>query len=185
MEAGPTEAELLLLVHHHPGRLRVRSHTFQSPARDAAETPALGRVLSILGHMSSVTRFDANPFTGSLVIEYEPGHVEPGAILSSVAKAAGLAGVIDIEAARRERPNVALVVANKVHSLDRALDEASGGRLSLRTLVPAALFAGAAFLLVRRPQPPRWDNLLYWSYSVFRDLNREAMATLSDDAPPK
>jgi len=167
----PRSTEPLVLVHHHPGRLRVRAEAFRGGGRGEPEPAPLARARESIVHNAWVTRIAADPFTGSLLIEYRPGEVEPGAVLATLAQAAGLAGVIDAETARRTRPGAAVVVADTLRTIDRALNEASGGRTNLRTLIPAALFASAAYFLVRRPEPPRWDNLMYWSYSIFRDLN--------------
>jgi heavy-metal-associated domain-containing protein len=160
--------EPLRLVHHHPGRLRVRADVFRSPdeerlalARAAAETqPGVQRVV-------------ASRFTGSLLIEYVPGQVEPGAILAAVAGAAGLAGVVDADMVRRSAPDPATTLIRTVKRIDGVVREVTNGRAGLSTLVPAVLAVGALAQLLRSPMSPRWENLAYWSYSVFRDLHAD------------
>jgi hypothetical protein len=132
-------------------------------AREAAETHP------------GVIHAEANAFTGSLLVEYRPDLVEPGAILAAVAGAGGLAGIIDAAAVRRGGPDAGLALIDFVKRVDRTIKEVSGGRVGLATIVPGGLAAGALFFLARRPEPPRWDNLLYWSYSIFRDLHRDAI----------
>jgi hypothetical protein len=170
----PTEP--LLLVHHHPGRLRVRADAFRvegagalDRARDAAE------------RQPGVRRVRANAVTGSLLVEYQPGSVEPGAILAALAAAAGLSGVIDEDSVRRARPDAAVVVARAVRKVDHLVRELSGGRAHLRTVFPAALLIGAAVGFARQGGAPRWENLAYWSYAIFRDLNREVMAEAEEE----
>jgi heavy-metal-associated domain-containing protein len=191
--------EPLRLVHHHPGRLRLRAEAFRAgagpreteklPARaagrgtdEAALRPALQRALAALRAHAGVTRIAHSPFTGSLLIEYQPGRVEPGALLASVAAAAGLSGVVDEESMRRHHFDAAVAVVRGLGQANRATRELTGGRADLRTLVPAGLFAGALFSLFRRPLLPRWDNLLYWSYTMFRDLNTEVVQRIRDEA---
>ena len=51
----------------------------------------------------------------------------------------------------------------------------AGDRADLKLLVPAALAGAAVVSFFKRPVLPRWDNLLWWSYSTFRDLNGDAI----------
>jgi hypothetical protein len=158
--------EALLLVHHHPGRLRVRADGFRAPRAGAPASDSLEQARAAVAALPSVTSVTANPFTGSLLIEYLPGQVEPGAILAVAARAAGLAHVTDVEAERRQRRNLGDVVTAAARELDRVVVQATEGRHDLRTVVPLALFAGAAWSFMRQPEIPRWDNLLWWGYSV-------------------
>jgi hypothetical protein len=162
--------EPLQLVHHHPGRLRVRAEAFRADGADA-----LQRARAAAERQPGVRKVEANTLTGSLLVEYSPGSVEPGAILAALTAAAGLSGVIDSDAARRSRPDAAVLVASAVRKVDSILGEVSGGRAHLRTLFPAALLVGAAVTIMRQGGAPRWENLAYWSYAIFRDLNREVL----------
>jgi Heavy metal associated domain 2 len=158
----PDEPEPLRLIHHHPGRLRMRADAFRYDeplARVAAEA------------QPGVERVATNGFTGSLLVEYVPGRVEPGAILAAVADAAGLAGVVDADTLRRNAPDPAIGIIRAVKKVDALLREVSGGRARLGTVVPGVLLATAMVQLLRHPVSPRWDNLAYWGYSIFRDLH--------------
>jgi hypothetical protein len=163
---GPDDegSEPLRLVHHHPGRLRMRAAAFRGDE-------ALARARAAALAQPGVERVAANGFTGSLLVEYVPGRVEPGAILAAIADAAGLSGVVDADTLRRNAPDPALGIIRTVKKIDAALREVSGGRARLGTMVPGVLLAGAMVQLLRRPLSPRWENLAYWSYSVFRDLH--------------
>ncbi len=163
-------AEPLRLVHHHPGRLRVRADVLRGP-----ESAAAAAAKSALTGMPGVSRVDYSEFTGSLLIEYTPGAVEPDALCSRAAQAAGLDGVTD----EATPPNNPREPANAVALSARVLDEVAraltGERTDLKTLVPAALAGAALFSFLRRPLLPRWETLLWYSYSTFRDLNGDAM----------
>jgi Heavy metal associated domain 2 len=157
--------EALQLVHHHPGRLRVRADKF----RVDEETVRLVR--EGLDRFRGVTRTEHNLRTGSILIEYQPGVAEPEAILAFVADTADL----DRYAPRIAPPvEPGLIAIEAVREINAISLELTGKRMDLRTLVPAGLAAlGAyAFLEQRGERLPRWDNLLYWSYNMFTLLHR-------------
>ncbi len=153
--------EALELVHHHPGRLRVRAHAFADGA---------GRVDVVREAMLAVpgiTRFEHSLRTGSILLEYEPGLAEPDAILHKLATSAGLAACGDHALARARTP--AIVAVGAVQELNAIASELTGHKADLRSLIPAGLAALSAYSWVagKEPRLPRWDNLLWWSYSVF------------------
>jgi hypothetical protein len=155
--------EVLELVHHHPGRIRVRADVFR------AGSDAEDRVVAAAAAMRAlpgVTRFDHNRRTGSVLIEYQPGLAQPGEILARLADAAGVAPCGDEALARTRTP--ALVAVGAMQELNAIAGELTGQKADLRTLIPAGLAALSAYSLLTGKDPmPRWDNLLWWSYSVF------------------
>jgi hypothetical protein len=169
--------EALQLVHHHPGRLRVRAAAFR-----AVEGP-VGRVRDVLEAFPGVTRFSHRMRTGSLLIEYEPGLAEPDAILARIADVAGIsraeAGAVD----RRDPGLFAIDAAREVNAI---VHELTGFRADLRAMIPAGLAATAAYAFVQQKgkRLPRWDNLLYWSYNVFVSLYRREVDGSTHPAPP-
>jgi hypothetical protein len=158
--------EVLELVHHHPGRLRVRAAALRG------DDPRVERATEALQAIPGITRVDHSARTGSILVEYEPGHAEPHAIVERMAQAAGLMSPFDPRAMKpRFVPSDALI--DGARGLNSITNELTGRRTDLRTLVPAAM-AGAAvysFLYGQGPRLPRWDNLLYWSYSIFSALH--------------
>lgn len=169
-EQGP---EVLQLVHHHPGRLRLRSPAFVD--NDAVAT----RVREALAGTLGVSRVDHDAHTGSLVVEYEPGLSSPDAIIERAAQAAGL-----LRAPDRPEGSVRCQgdrVVGACRRINAATYDLSGSRVELRTLVPFALAGlSAVILVVRGPRLPRWDNLAYWSISLFALLHSREM----NAAPP-
>ena len=161
--------EALKLVHHHPGRLRVRATVFEKDA------PALVAVRARLDALAGIVEVAHTATTGSLLIVYQPGMVEPDTIVAVVAEAAELDLPRD-EPRDPRRP--ALIAIGVGHELNAAVEELTGRRANLATIVPAALAGFAAFSWLKHEDSrlPRWDNLLYWSWSVFRDLNRRSIA---------
>jgi hypothetical protein len=171
-DAAPAEPDQLLeLVHHHPGRLRVRAAVL----RDDAELAE--RITQALEGMPGIARVTHNARTGSVLVEYEPGLVEPDAIAEQIAKTAQLISPFDPRAAKPVfRPAGALIEGTR--ELNAIAEELTGGRVDLRSLVPAALAGAAAysFAFGKGPRLPRWDNLLWWSYSVFHSLHAREIA---------
>ncbi len=174
-DAAPTQ--VLELVHHHPGRLRVRARAL----RDDAELAA--RIAVALEGMPGITRVTHSPRTGSVLVEYEPGLVEPDAIALRIAETAQLISPFDPRAARPvPRPASALIEGAR--ELNAIAQELTGGRADLRSIVPAALAGAAAysFAFGKVHRLPRWDNLLWWSYSVFASLHARDIAIATDGA---
>lgn len=156
----------LALVHHHPGRLRVRAERLRSDPDLAAH------VLGALEGVAGVVRASHNAQTGSILVEYEPGFAEPQDLIEEIACRAGLLSPFD---PRAEKPVVrpAAVVIDAARDLDAACEQLTGARAGLRVLVPAALAGVAAYSFVRGAgsRLPRWDNLVWWAYSIFASLH--------------
>jgi len=153
-------------VHHHPGRLRVRAEAFR-------QGDVAGHVREAALALPGVVRVEHNARSGSVLVEYEPGMAEPDALLAEVAAAGNLAPCDDGALARMRSP--ALVAVGAVQELNAIAGELTGQRADLRALVPAGLVALTAYSLLRGTEPrlPRWDNLLWWSYSVFMNHHRD------------
>jgi hypothetical protein len=168
-EAQPA-AEALRLVHHHPGRLRLRS-----PAL-VGDDAAAARVRAAFAGSTAVQRVAHDGRSGSLVIEYEPGLADPDAIAARAAQAAGLPLAFN-GAERPDRPHAEWFV-EACRGLNASAYELTGRRLELRTLVPATLAGLSAVLLVvgKGPRLPRWDSLAYWSVTIFAMLHVQEMS---------
>ena len=143
-------------------------------------------IIEALEGVPGVVRVTHNAKTGSLLVEYEPGHVEPDAIAERIAKAAHLISPFDPRAARPIfRPASALIDGTR--ELNAIANEITGGRVDLRSVFPAALAGAAAysFAFGKGPRLPRWDNLLWWSYSVFASLHARDIARSGTTPPPE
>jgi hypothetical protein len=155
----------VVLVYHHPGRLRLRGDVLERSASTAA------RLSDAVGRIDGVGRVAHNRASGSLLVEYAPDCVDADAILGALADAG-----VRLEE-RPRRPDAARTVVNAARNLNVHVGEATRGAVDLHGVVSFALGVGALTSLVlgRRSRWPRWDNLLYWSYTFFRDVRvREA-----------
>jgi hypothetical protein len=171
-----TPREVLSVIHHHPGRLRLRAEAFRSG--DAAD-----RARAVLDAEPGITRVSHNKSTGSLLVEYQPGLADPEALLARIAAAADLEmPAEDMRLERREPAIVAIDVAREVNAI---VHELTGHRADLRSLVPAGMAAlGVYALATQGDRLPRWDNLLYWSYNIFTQLHRREIDSRTDEEPP-
>jgi Heavy metal associated domain 2 len=153
------------LVYHHPGRLRLRGDVLErSPSVAARMSEAVSRI-------DGVGRVAHRRASGSLLVEYAPERIDADAILCAVSDA----GVLLEEKPRR--PDASRAVVGATRGLNAQVGEATRGAADLHGIVSFALGVGAitSLALGRQPRWPRWDNLLYWSYTFFRDVHlREA-----------
>lgn len=176
--AADDPRDALELVHHHPGRLRLRADLLRDPEVAA-------RVQAALNGEPGILRVSHNPKIGSVLIEYQPGLVDADVLIACVAGAAGLdPPVSDLDPrARRAEPGKAAIRAAK--ELNEIVYELTGFQADMRTLVPLGLSALAAysFATSKEPKLPRWDNLLYWSYNIFSQLHRREIDASDRELP--
>jgi Heavy metal associated domain 2 len=158
---GPGDVPEVTLVFHHPGRLRLRGDILVRSASAAA------RMHDALSGLDGVGRVVHNGTSGSLLVEYAPQRIDADAILSAVA---GTGVRLD---ERPRRPDASLALVGAARGLNAQVGEATRGAADLHGVVSFALGVGAVTSLVlgRQPRWPRWDNLLYWSYTFFRDVH--------------
>jgi len=177
-QATPTSAdEPLRLVHHHPGYLRVRAAVFLG-VDDASHIVAAARTAaeSVPGFRS----WSLNPKTGSAVIEYEPGAVEPDDLLKHVAKSAGLRGVEVATRHKTTRQEVVSSFLDKVQGANQTVNHLTGGRADLRELIPAALAVVSVISFIEndyRSRLPHWMSALYRGYRIFMQWHRPEVRT--------
>ena len=155
----------VMLVYHHPGRLRLRGDVLERSASVAL------RLRDAVSCIDGVGRVAHNRASGSLLVEYAPERVDADAILCAVADAG-----VRLEE-RPRRPDASRALVNAARELNAHVEEATRGAADLHGVVSFALGVGALTSLVmgRQSPWPRWDNLLYWSYTFFRDVRvREA-----------
>jgi hypothetical protein len=121
----------------------------------------------VVSRVEGVGRVAHNRVSGSLLVEYAPERVDADAILATLSDA----GVRLDDRPRRRDASRAVVGAAR--DLNARVGDATRGAADLHGVVSFALGAFALTSLVLGPHPrwPRWDNLLYWSYTFFRDVH--------------
>lgn len=171
MSTGGHESHgVLKIAHHHPGRLRVRANAF------ANDGESVGHVKDELARIRGIRSVEHDPRSGSVLVQYEPRLVKANRIIERIAT------VGDLDVSPPE-PRNARDSANGVLELFRWLDtmteQATGSRLSLRLLVPGGVAAASVYSFFKSSHPrlPRWDNLAYWAFSLFVELNARREVT--------
>lgn len=184
MTAGDVgeEREVLELAHHHPGRLRVRANAFG----EGGEERVL-RVRAALQGLPGVTAVTHTVQSGSILVEYSPGHAEPDEIIAAIADAAGLGRPLPEEELRRRRAQPALLAIGAARELNALTQELTGFRADLRAIAPMAMagLAAYSFMHEKGARMPRWDNLLYWSFNIFTMLHRREIDAAGERPKPE
>jgi hypothetical protein len=157
----------LAVVHHHPGRLRLRSRALEGSAGAKRAADASVALRGIVG----VRDVRASAETGSMLVTYAPEVVAADAIAEAVSRNTGIAIGTD-EPKPGDEDRLAYIAIDVVREVNTFVQDLTHHRADLRVLVPATLAALSALSLAERgARLPSWDNLLYWSYSIFLSVN--------------
>ncbi|MBX3216049.1 MAG: hypothetical protein KF850_28675 [Labilithrix sp.] len=159
------------IAHHHPGRLRMRTDAFVDDLQ-AAEPTRVG-----LARTPGVRSAAHDPRTGSLLVEYEPRVVDEGQLIVRACELSGLT----LTSPDAPATSAARRIVDFVREVDHRTESMTGGRLGLGVVIPGGLMALGvySFFKSEHARLPRWDSLVYWSYSIF--VHAHARATR--DAP--
>ena len=177
--------DALELVHHHPGRIRVRAealrvhgksggngrknghdhgqgHGHAESREDAHEDEEADDVRALAARiqagmeaMPGISRLAHNARTGSLLVEYEPGLCEPDAIITRIAQIAGLLSPFDPRVKNLTPPSPAQAAISATRELNAVVYELTGWRTDLRFIAPAALAALSAYSFAFNKREPR------------------------------
>ena len=169
--------EPLRLVHHHPGYLRIRAAAFLRPKDDdPVVTAAQTAAQTVPGFRS----WSLNPKTGSVVLQYDPGSIEPDDLLRHIAKSAGLRGVEIATSSKANRQELVSSFLDTVQGVNQVVGQLTGERADLRELVPLALAITSVVSFVindDRGRLPHWSSALYRSYRIFMQWHRPEVRT--------
>lgn len=168
------------VVHHIPGRLRVR---LPKSRRDPRFFRDLQEFVQGLG---GVRHVEVNPATGSILVQYEPeSHDEVRALMQSAADAdpfeapPGLGDADElVEQIEKEaeflgaHSELALHVVKSMKSLNQTVREATDNTLDLKVLLPAAFAVWAFFSVGVEVSTPLWVSLGIFSFNSFVALHR-------------
>ncbi len=177
MSAEPLNNAPLRLVHHHPGYLRVRAAAF---LRAEDNSPIVATARQAAESVRGFRSWSLNPKTGSVVIQYEPGAIEPDDLLKHIAKSAGLPGVEVATPHKMTREEVVSSFLDRVQGANQTVDHLTGGRADLRELVPAALAVTSVISFIvndERSRLPHWMSALYRGYRIFMQWHRPEVRT--------
>jgi hypothetical protein len=179
--------EALRLVHHHPGRIRARARVFLDASADHPAVVAAREEAAT----APIRTFHHFAMTGSILIEYAPGALDPDELLERIAASIGCSGVVDDTTLRLQREELVEGVIDTFRSLNALALEATGGRADLREIIPGMLTLAsvAAFLSGGggRGYMPRWEVALWFAQTAFhqwhpREIERQRCEV---DVPPR
>jgi hypothetical protein len=153
------------LLHHTPGRLRIRI------ASGKGQPSRLRQIQEALACFSGVRRVDINAMLGTLVVQYDPAFFP------------GFAGALATHAARLELFKIPCedtgpCVSQADRSIDRILgqmnrtvQQALGNAINLKELLPLALGAYGLLFVDRAVAMSQWLNWLQFAFDIYIDLH--------------
>ena len=167
-ELEAIERPALAIVHHVPGRLRLR----------LPNVPALEALARELTAVPGIVDCAWSARTGSLRIHYDRVAITSETIVEWVASRAAVA-VSEPDRAPAtppvkpgERPAFAIAVQTTMAELNQRVRRGTGGALDLPGLLVVSLVVWAAGELVRgRLAPLAWSTALWYAHGLFHDYN--------------
>lgn len=166
---------ILQIVHAIPGRTRMRLSWLRQQPDEAA--PLAER----LAQLDASVEVRVRPWTGSVLVTYDPQHLDESALLAETRRLAGASFVVrrgeespearaEIErTARAGHGSLGRALGRSMREINRDVLEASDGRLDLGSLTGLSFLAlGAAEIAATRTLPaPPWFNLAWWAFRTF------------------
>ncbi len=143
--------------HELPGRLRLWCPAVEQD-RERADL-----VSGELPRLPGVSKVCADPRSGSIVVEYDPGRIDVHTIQAGIIKLLGLES-------RVEHPGPSLLTretTNVLDSLNRAVLDLTRGVADIDFLIPTVLMTLAGVYLARRSSVgvPAGITLFWWAFA--------------------
>jgi hypothetical protein len=166
---------ILQLVHSSPGRVRLRLAWLRNAPEEAAP------LADHLAELDVSIEVRARPWTGSVLVTYDPERLDEARILAAARRHTGVALCIRrgerspearaaVErAAQAGGSGLTRALGRSMREINRDVLEATDGRLDLGSLTALSFLAlGAAEIAVTRKLPvPPWFNLAWWAFRTF------------------
>jgi hypothetical protein len=171
--------DFIEVAHRLPGRVRVRIPALRRRA-DEVE-----RVARRAADLAGVLEVEGHPFTGSLVVRFDPTVVADERIVAALRDAAGVCAVVWPGERRPAPPAPAGAPASGAgratvqafRSLDDEIVRITGGGLDLGTLATLGFFGAGALQVAatgKVPAPP-WFQLAGWGFRTFMTVEAAAV----------
>ena len=176
---------IIYLAHDSPGRLRVRLSWLRDHRHEGTA------VADTLSELAGVDEVQVRPYTGSVLVTYDPARIDAAAIRAALC---GVTHVAEVTLPGHETPqqlrqilrgsmeegaHLSQVASKAFEGLNVHFLRVTGGRLSLGGLTALGLWLGAAAKVATsdRLELPEWHQMLWWSFRSFAELEKEAIAT--------
>lgn len=176
---------IIYLAHESPGRARYRLTWLRDHREEA--TP----VADALSELDGVDEVQVRPYTGSVLVTYDPARSDAAAIRAALCAAAGVAEVTlpghetpeQIRAILRgsfeDGSQLSQAAVKAFQGLNVDVLRLSQGRVSFGSLTSLSMWIGAAAKVLSsgRIELPEWHQLLWWGFRSFAELEGDAIET--------
>ena len=163
------------IVHHIPGRLRIRL------PKAKGNPDLLARISQSLSPLSGVRQVSTNESTGSVVIHYDPGTSRE--IRKQLAAQAEEDEIFVLDGDfSTENSEAARSVDNLFHHLNDGVKRTTKDLIDLREIMPFGIAIYAFFWVDRAIGNPLWLSLLMFSFSSYMDLHEPEPGTAVEDS---
>jgi hypothetical protein len=171
------DVDSIKLVHAIPGRVRVKIPRVKNDPNLANE------LREKFSAVRGIRQVEANPLTGSVLVLYDTSATETFEFLPALSEAFSSvfpdADLIGLDGSENHSSNGAKAapLANRVSAflgaLDARVEQAAGGSVDLRFLVPLSLvLLGIARLVMAKRVPfPAWYDFFWFAFGTFIALN--------------
>lgn len=162
-ESLPSFKNVLEVRHAIPGRLRLYAPCVQN-------NTAAQQILGELTRVNGIEHIETNLITGSILINYLVGVIDPGLISDSIIRLLNL----EKELERLPQSTIKREIVELGDAANRAVFDASDGIVDLYTLIPLALGAIGIFKLIRKStSSPAAITMIWWAYmNLLRDRQK-------------
>lgn len=170
-----------LVVHHIPGRMRVRLPFLKGFSSSSEQ------IKELMSPLPGIRQVDFNPITGTALISYDAEHYE--GFLDRLSEYAqhtlGVTLTAPESTGNNHRENAVVspngqseltrLLVNSFRRLNSEVSEASENGVDLKALLPVSLAAYALFKIGSAATTPLWVTLGLFSFASFVSLNPGAL----------
>ena len=176
---------IIYLAHDSPGRVRFRLSWLRDQRGEG--TP----IADALSELAGVGEVQVRPFTGSVLVTYDPARTDVATIRAALC---GFTGVDGVTLPGQETPEQIRQILRESFDEGSELSQAAvkafqgihvdvlrmtHGRLSLGAMTSLSMWIAAAakVLASGRIQLPEWHQMLWWGFRSFSELEGDAIET--------
>jgi copper chaperone CopZ len=176
---------IIYLAHDSPGRVRFRLSWLRDH-RDEATSLA-----DALSELAGVDEVQVRPFTGSLLVTYDPTRTDVATIRAALCSFTGVDAVTlpghetpaqirqILRGSFDEGSELSQAAVKAFQGINVDVLRMTHGRVSLGAMTSLSMWVGAAakVLASGRIELPEWHQMLWWGFRSFSELEGDAIET--------